>query len=60
MSLNDMGFFTIRTKLLSLAFESWPMVRYKREVVFGWVDLLGKYINKSILKHTVDYISIQP
>ncbi|KAJ8959951.1 hypothetical protein NQ318_009384, partial [Aromia moschata] len=22
-------------------FVSWPMVRYKREVLFGWVDLLG-------------------
>lgn len=26
-------------------FVSWPMVRYKREVLFGWVDLLGKNEN---------------
>lgn len=27
---------------LETEFVSWPMVRYKREVLFGWVDLLGK------------------
>ncbi|CAH2992146.1 unnamed protein product [Chilo suppressalis] len=26
---------------LETEFVSWPMVRYKREVLFGWVDLLG-------------------
>ncbi|KAJ1532259.1 hypothetical protein ONE63_000875 [Megalurothrips usitatus] len=25
---------------LEIGFVSWPMVRYKREVLFGWVDLL--------------------
>jgi hypothetical protein len=43
MHLNDMMFFTIRANHLTVAFASWPTVRYKREVVFGWVDLLGKY-----------------
>lgn len=28
---------------LEIGFVSWPMVRYKREVLFGWVDLLGKF-----------------
>lgn len=27
---------------LEISFVSWPMVRYRREVLFGWVDLLGK------------------
>lgn len=27
---------------LEIGFVSWPMVRYKREVLFGWVELLGK------------------
>ena len=44
MCLNDMMFFTNRTNRLEIAFVSWPTVRYKREVLFGWVDLLGKYI----------------
>ncbi|PNF31312.1 hypothetical protein B7P43_G11545 [Cryptotermes secundus] len=35
---------TDMTKYLEVAFVSWPMVRYKREVLFGWVDLLGKYV----------------
>lgn len=26
---------------LEISFVSWPMVRYRREVIFGWVDLLG-------------------
>ncbi|XP_050536537.1 sodium channel protein Nach-like isoform X2 [Daktulosphaira vitifoliae] len=26
---------------LEISFVSWPMVRYRREVLFGWVDLLG-------------------
>ncbi|BES90504.1 pickpocket 23 short form [Nesidiocoris tenuis] len=25
---------------LEIGFVSWPMIRYKREVLFGWVDLL--------------------
>uniref|UniRef100_A0A2S2P5V4 Uncharacterized protein n=1 Tax=Schizaphis graminum TaxID=13262 RepID=A0A2S2P5V4_SCHGA len=25
---------------LEISFVSWPMVRYRREVLFGWVDLL--------------------
>lgn len=24
---------------------TWPIIRYKREVLFGWVDLLGKKYN---------------
>ncbi|XP_063821327.1 sodium channel protein Nach-like [Ostrinia nubilalis] len=31
------------TSSLETEFVSWPMVRYKREVLFGWVDLLGKH-----------------
>ncbi|XP_025416588.1 sodium channel protein Nach-like isoform X2 [Sipha flava] len=27
-------------KPLEITFVSWPMVRYRREVLFGWVDLL--------------------
>lgn len=27
---------------LQCEFVSWPMVRYKKEVLFGWVDLLGE------------------
>lgn len=26
---------------LEAEFVSWPVIRYKREVLFGWVDLLG-------------------
>lgn len=26
---------------METGFLSWPMIRYKREVLFGWVDLLG-------------------
>lgn len=33
---------------LEITFVSWPMVRYRREVLFGWVDLLGKSIIQSI------------
>jgi len=29
---------------LEVAFVSWPLVSYKREVIFGWVDLLGKHV----------------
>lgn len=32
------------SKELETEFVSWPMVRYKREVLFGWIDLLGKVI----------------
>ncbi|KAG8240381.1 hypothetical protein J437_LFUL002522 [Ladona fulva] len=28
---------------LHVGFVSWPMVRYKREVLFGWVDLLVSF-----------------
>ncbi|KAJ0179941.1 hypothetical protein K1T71_004532 [Dendrolimus kikuchii] len=28
---------------LEMEFVSWPMVRYKREVLFGWVDLLVSF-----------------
>lgn len=27
--------------IMETGFLSWPMIRYKREVLFGWVDLLG-------------------
>ncbi|KAJ4450034.1 hypothetical protein ANN_01441 [Periplaneta americana] len=30
-------------KELEVGFVSWPMVRYKREVLFGWVDLLVSF-----------------
>lgn len=33
---------------LETEFVSWPMVRYKREVLFGWVDLLGKEHYKTL------------
>lgn len=35
-SLNSETSYDMETE-----FVSWPMVRYKREVLFGWVDLLG-------------------
>ncbi|XP_049782021.1 sodium channel protein Nach-like [Schistocerca cancellata] len=28
---------------IDIGFVSWPMVRYKREVLFGWVDLLVSF-----------------
>ncbi|KAL0892231.1 hypothetical protein ABMA27_015417 [Loxostege sticticalis] len=31
------------TSSLETEFVSWPMVRYKREVLFGWVDLLVSF-----------------
>ncbi|XP_030023452.2 sodium channel protein Nach-like [Manduca sexta] len=31
------------TSSLEIEFVSWPMVRYKREVLFGWVDLLVSF-----------------
>ncbi|XP_072940542.1 sodium channel protein Nach [Epargyreus clarus] len=31
------------TNVLETEFVSWPMVRYKREVLFGWVDLLVSF-----------------
>ncbi|XP_023310115.1 sodium channel protein Nach [Anoplophora glabripennis] len=30
-------------KKVNCEFASWPMVRYKREVLFGWVDLLVSF-----------------
>ncbi|XP_031341381.1 sodium channel protein Nach-like [Photinus pyralis] len=32
-----------RRRELEVEFVSWPMVRYKREVLFGWVDLLVSF-----------------
>ncbi|XP_045764971.1 sodium channel protein Nach-like isoform X1 [Maniola jurtina] len=32
-----------QTNSLETEFVSWPMVRYKREVLFGWVDLLVSF-----------------
>ncbi|XP_054274643.1 sodium channel protein Nach-like [Macrosteles quadrilineatus] len=34
---------TPEEKNLEIGFVSWPMVRYKREVLFGWVDLLVSF-----------------
>ncbi|KAL1116505.1 hypothetical protein AAG570_004977 [Ranatra chinensis] len=31
-----------RLEPLEVGFVSWPMIQYKREVLFGWVDLLGE------------------
>ncbi|XP_045493644.1 sodium channel protein Nach-like isoform X1 [Colias croceus] len=33
----------VATNSLETEFVSWPMVRYKREVLFGWVDLLVSF-----------------
>ncbi|CAG9785122.1 unnamed protein product [Diatraea saccharalis] len=33
----------LTTNSLETEFVSWPMVRYKREVLFGWVDLLVSF-----------------
>ncbi|KAK9889769.1 hypothetical protein WA026_007148 [Henosepilachna vigintioctopunctata] len=38
-----------RIKTMEAEFMSWPMIRYKREVLFGWVDLLEN--NSSKTKH---------
>ncbi|CAH0555414.1 unnamed protein product [Brassicogethes aeneus] len=39
--LNEHGEAVDDTAALEAEFVSWPMLRYKREVLFGWVDLLG-------------------
>lgn len=28
-------------KYINIEYLTWPIIRYKREVLFGWVDLLG-------------------
>jgi hypothetical protein len=28
---------------INIEYLTWPIIRYKREVLFGWVDLLGKF-----------------
>ncbi|KAJ9589076.1 hypothetical protein L9F63_017621, partial [Diploptera punctata] len=33
----------VKRQTLEIGFVSWPMVRYKREVLFGWVDLLVSF-----------------
>lgn len=35
---------------LNIEYLTWPIIRYKREVLFGWVDLLGElnYLTNSI------------
>ncbi|XP_013178118.1 PREDICTED: sodium channel protein Nach-like isoform X2 [Papilio xuthus] len=33
----------VASNALETEFVSWPMVRYKREVLFGWVDLLVSF-----------------
>ncbi|XP_017777841.1 PREDICTED: sodium channel protein Nach-like [Nicrophorus vespilloides] len=40
--LNEFGSDEL-TSSLETEFVSWPMVRYKREVLFGWVDLLVSF-----------------
>lgn len=36
---------------INIEYLTWPIIRYKREVLFGWVDLLGEYREKGgILK----------
>lgn len=27
---------------VNIEYLTWPIIRYKREVLFGWVDLLGE------------------
>lgn len=27
---------------VNVEYLTWPIIRYKREVLFGWVDLLGE------------------
>ncbi|XP_049865918.1 pickpocket protein 28-like isoform X2 [Pectinophora gossypiella] len=39
----DTGKGSGATTSLETEFVSWPMVRYKREVLFGWVDLLVSF-----------------
>lgn len=39
---------------LEISFVSWPMIRYRREVIFGWVDLLGKLLVKYRLFKYID------
>lgn len=39
---NSAEFGEPKGRIMETEFVSWPMVRYKREVLFGWVDLLGK------------------
>ncbi|RZF46403.1 hypothetical protein LSTR_LSTR012449 [Laodelphax striatellus] len=42
--------FRGREETLELDLWSWPMVRYKREVLFGWVDLLaGLFLGFSLV-----------
>ncbi|KAF2898253.1 hypothetical protein ILUMI_07924 [Ignelater luminosus] len=41
--LNEHGSTDDVNRGLEAEFVSWPMVRYKREVLFGWVDLLVSF-----------------
>ncbi|KAF5285681.1 hypothetical protein FQR65_LT13066 [Abscondita terminalis] len=34
---------SVPNRALEVEFVSWPMIRYKREVLFGWVDLLVSF-----------------
>ncbi|CAG9772263.1 unnamed protein product [Ceutorhynchus assimilis] len=34
---------TTSSRQMEIKFISWPMIRYKREVLFGWVDLLVSF-----------------
>ncbi|KAF5303462.1 hypothetical protein FQA39_LY09925 [Lamprigera yunnana] len=43
---------TVINRALEAEFVSWPMVRYKREVLFGWVDLLGNVYLRLFLLYT--------
>lgn len=40
---------SVDNALLETEFVSWPMVRYKREVLFGWVDLLGESFHYKLM-----------
>lgn len=34
---------TIENERINIEFLTWPIIRYKREVLFGWVDLLVSF-----------------
>lgn len=34
---------TANSERINIEFLTWPIIRYKREVLFGWVDLLVSF-----------------
>ncbi|KAL1514317.1 hypothetical protein ABEB36_003590 [Hypothenemus hampei] len=42
-TLNSKAISSNFVNRIEIGFVSWPMVRYKREVLFGWVDLLVSF-----------------